>query len=106
MLNDTTCRLGAAIKWAKHLDAKRPAKPPQGVYFFECEGFIKVGVASDPQKRLWQAQVGNPFEIRLISFRLWDDAIEREREVHHKLAAYHVRGEWFKVPITELAKLM
>lgn len=88
-------------------DATRPTKLPQGVYIFECEGFIKVGIAVDPRRRLGAAQVGCPFEIRLVHFRLVDDARDVERKLHHKLAnqGWHVRGEWFKVTPDVLAEL-
>ena len=101
-------RLNASLRWAEKLDARGPDKLPQGVYLFECEGYYKVGIASDPRKRLWTAQTGCPFEIRLLAFRLMTDAKDTERLIHHQLEreGCHVRGEWFKLTPALLAKLL
>lgn len=106
MTNRLESRIAPSVELAKKWDAMRPAKEPQGVYVFECEGYFKIGIASDPARRLITAQVNCPFPIRLVSFRLWDNAKEQEREMHHKLRAYHVRGEWFKAPLNEVVKLL
>lgn len=107
VVSTQTKRIGASIAWAEKRKAER--KPPmKGVYVFECEGFYKVGIASDVVSRRHTAQTGCPFEIRIISFDLCADARDREIRLHHALAAagYHVRGEWFKAPLMELVSLL
>lgn len=81
---------------------KYPPEPTgrtdQGVYIFECQGMIKVGVTHDPLWRLKVSQTGNPFEIRLLGFRVVEYPFRVEKMLHRNLGAYHVRGEWFRVP--------
>lgn len=66
-----------------------------GVYFIQDEdGPIKIGYGSDPIARLRLLQVGNPRELTMLG---WFEApVEVERNLHRRLAAYQIRGEWFE----------
>ena len=64
---------------------------------------IKVGVGTDPVKRLSQLQTGSDSELDLVytSF-LCSNAFSLESEVHDKFKDCHIRGEWFKVDESEV----
>lgn len=59
---------------------------------------LKVGVGSDPLKRLKQLQTGCDSELSLVytSF-LCSNAFTLETDIHNHFKEHHVRGEWFKV---------
>lgn len=85
-----------------HLAAKtgiapRNVESPQWVYVIRCEGFAKIGIAADPDKRLIELQVGNPFDLVLALKLRSDNARRDERILHKLLRPHHHRGEWFKV---------
>lgn len=76
------------------------------VYLIKCEGFVKIGNAHDPEKRMKDMQVGNPFELELIAklpFEGKRAAHTYEMELHHRLRKHRVRGEWFAHKAVSLA---
>jgi predicted GIY-YIG superfamily endonuclease len=69
------------------------------VYFIQqgC-GSIKIGVSSDPEKRLKTMQTGTSKQLRLlisVPFESRSEAFAIERELHSKYAHLRTRGEWF-----------
>lgn len=70
-------------------------------------GRVKVGVGTDPVKRLKQLQTGNdcPLELVYTSF-LCSNAFSVEAEVHHRFQDKLVRGEWFDVSEKEIIRFM
>ena len=64
---------------------------------------IKVGVGSDPIKRLKQLQTGSDSELSLVytSF-LCSNAFSLENDIHDRFKESHVRGEWFKMSEKEV----
>ena len=69
------------------------------IYFISDEkGSIKIGVASDIEKRLSSLQTGNPNPLkvkRLIRIKGVND-YEAERALHDHFKEYQLTGEWFK----------
>lgn len=65
------------------------------VYVIDSDdGFTKVGWAVDPAKRRDDLQVAN---AHALSLRSCFSASQRvEREIHARLSALRVRGEWFR----------
>jgi hypothetical protein len=71
------------------------------VYFIQAETtkFIKIGVATNPNHRLQELQVGNPDKLRtILTITLPDSAKARqtEQELHKHFEYCRARGEWFK----------
>lgn len=71
------------------------------VYFVQAGdiGPVKIGVASNPKKRLAQMQTSCPVPLRLLFFedmRRRERAFEVEAILHHALAASRQHGEWFR----------
>lgn len=62
------------------------------------DGFVKIGRAVDPSKRLNELQIGNPRQLRLSSSFVPKDAVATERQIHKWLKDSRVRGEWFDIP--------
>lgn len=80
----------------------------KGVYVYVIayhdDGPVKIGIAADPEKRLAQLQIGNPYKLTLY---LADDyarrshAAQAESLIHRCLKSKHLSGEWFQVGAKE-----
>lgn len=76
-----------------------------GVYFIQCEGFIKIGKTINVRQRILSHQMSTPFELVLVGFvrcpvyRL----DECEGRFHRRFGDLHHRGEWFRLesPLVE-----
>lgn len=70
------------------------------VYAFKCEKFVKIGIATDVEKRRLTLTVGNPFPITFLHAESYHSrlyALLAERAAHKALSDAHHDGEWFKV---------
>ncbi|RAK51612.1 GIY-YIG nuclease family protein [Phenylobacterium soli] len=56
-------------------------------------GYVKIGYAADPWRRLAKIQSDTPGEVRLVVSEEGDE--EREAELHQQFAHCRTRGEWF-----------
>lgn len=72
------------------------------VYFIQMQAgshyFCKIGRSKDPQNRLGELQVGNPFNLVLIgTVRCQSDrhSMHVERLAHRMFRSAKRRGEWF-----------
>jgi hypothetical protein len=77
------------------------------IYFARCgeQGPIKIGHADDPHRRVADLNVGSPVQLFLLCAMLSDRAVEEEDELHDRLCAHRVRGEWFEAgPVLEEMK--
>lgn len=65
---------------------------------------MKIGIASDPQKRLAALRTGTPFRLSLAHVEaIGEDlrAVSVERAAHAILSASRAHGEWFSVTAEE-----
>jgi len=106
-------RLSEALDYCKLASKNRPKvlrKKPVNeitqrsgyIYFIQCHDFVKVGLGINPDCRLAQMQVGNPYELKLLRYFKVDSMAEAESRIHQFWLNYHVRGEWFRVPEMQL----
>ena len=67
------------------------------IYFARhgTDGPIKIGRAYDPHKRVRDLSVGSPVALILLGAMLSTRAVEEETEIHDRLRASWIRGEWF-----------
>jgi len=71
------------------------------LYCISCKTHFKVGITSDPGKRLCALQTGNPHKLRFIRVSMIHatnpDYIPRQTEkaIHDKLYEFQANGEWF-----------
>ncbi|MFI5638316.1 GIY-YIG nuclease family protein [Streptomyces goshikiensis] len=54
---------------------------------------VKIGIASDPKRRLSEIQTGNP--ARLVIFAVFHGNARTERALHKRFATRRLSGEWF-----------
>ena len=66
---------------------------------------IKIGVSTDPKKRILGLQTGNPCELKMVYFFPVDseDSFHLEENLHIKFKNMLHRGEWF-IPKRKLWK--
>ncbi len=71
---------------------------PGFVYVMERAGHLKIGLSTDPEKRLRQIQTASPEPIALIATRQFANrltAAAAERLLHKRFARKRHVGEWF-----------
>ena len=71
------------------------------IYIMRCGGLFKIGVSTDPGRRLRQLQTGNAHSIRLLFCAKIKRPYQVERVIHQFLKEYPdtwVKGEWFRLP--------
>jgi hypothetical protein len=71
-----------------------------GVYFVQCDRFVKIGYAHDVRVRLKALQTASPFPLKPLGFMACpseDLAKIEEADLHRRFAAYRLehRTEWF-----------
>jgi hypothetical protein len=103
------------VEWVTF--SANPTPPPQEepsvkktacLYFIEevDTGRIKVGVAIDPGRRLYQMQTFVSSELKLLISVPLQNAFSIERRLHQFLDQSRVRGEWFSADIRWLPDLL
>lgn len=67
------------------------------IYFIKAEEtpYIKIGYTQDVHKRIVKMQADCPVKLTVIKTVEGDK--DYEDELHRKFAAFHYRGEWFKM---------
>lgn len=74
----------------------------QKIYLISSKnGYVKIGIAKNPEKRLKQLQTGNAeiLTIEYIVDVMVNTAKLVESMIHHNLKDYKKSGEWFDVSI-------
>ena len=66
------------------------------IYFIQegRQGNIKIGISSNPERRLRGLQTGNPSDLNLLFHMPGDRFLEQC--LHEKFRYHHISGEWFK----------
>lgn len=67
------------------------------VYFMACQGFIKIGISTDPGARRYGMQTSMPFSVMLLAV-IPHGGRGLERELHLKFDHLRTRPicEWFR----------
>lgn len=79
-------------------------EPVWSVYFVAGGGGTKVGVATDPERRLRQLAASSPLPLRLVlavAARSQAQAHRIEAHVLARVADRRLHGEWFSGEVTE-----
>lgn len=76
------------------------------VYFIECDGFVKIGFATDIITRLSNIRCANPHPVKLLRKILTETPELIEESIHEECDQYRVHGEWFKLPPKVLEELL
>jgi len=68
---------------------------------------IKIGIASNPDKRILELQIGNPKLLTLVC-KMKASSRKHAEHIEHSLHKYfnrvHIRGEWFRGQNINLVK--
>lgn len=90
-------RIAAALLWDAEHQKRRAYTHPLGIYAIEAEGAgqMKLGVTSDPERRVREFQNGNHLRLVLRKFLRVPAPRRVEYAVHGRLWHVHTRGEWF-----------
>lgn len=69
-------------------------------------GYIKIGVSSNPIRRLSELQSGSPYELDIIGFAGFSDPEQAEKALHSEFESHRVRGEWFELHHDTIGQLV
>lgn len=80
------------------------------VYFIRCgdTDLIKIGKARNVETRLDALQTGCPYKLNIfikIKCKSEEQAFQTEMKLHKILSCHRFRGEWFKLPNSEIKKI-
>ena len=64
------------------------------IYFIKAGDFVKIGITTNPKKRLHDLQTSNPLKLDLIYFMPGDENLEKI--LHEVFDEYKESGEWFR----------
>lgn len=73
---------------------------PTSVYVMEAGEHTKIGLATDPKKRLKALQASCPLEIHLLGhlqFANFAKARAVEADLHNLFSEFRGHGEWFQI---------
>jgi len=66
------------------------------------DGLYKIGCSKNHQKRIESISPKLPFELDVIKTLYCADKYEGERLLHSRFNEYRTRGEWFRLPDSEI----
>jgi hypothetical protein len=75
---------------------KLKQKDSRDLYFIqqqEAPFHFKIGIATNPEKRLKQLQTGSAAPLKIV--HVFKGLAWREKELHHLLERFRQSGEWF-----------
>lgn len=75
----------------------RQPKKPKYVYLLQSDIYYKIGITTDPDKRISDLMTLPPFDTGIIYCALCDDAQKHEKLLHERYKEKRVNGEWFKL---------
>jgi hypothetical protein len=61
----------------------------------EGTGNIKLGISTNPERRLAQLQTGNSSQLSLIGMRIAVDGYRTERRIQEANKQHHIHNEWY-----------
>lgn len=79
-----------------YADGVKELRSQQVVYFMQAgeDGPIKIGIASNLERRLFELQQGHYETLRILAST--PGGLSLEREYHRDFAGDRIRGEWFR----------
>ena len=81
---------------------KKILRRRSSVYIMECGGFYKIGYTYNPDRRLQEIQISNPFKVELIYSEEMNFARKIEAQIHDEFLNKQKRGEWFELTKEDL----
>jgi len=73
--------------------------PNSSIYIIKSkdDNIYKIGVSSNPSRRLKDIEAILPFDIETILVKKVNQAYDLEFIIHNYLKEHHLKGEWFKL---------
>jgi hypothetical protein len=68
--------------------------------------YVKIGKADTIKQRLNELQCGNPVELIVEQIFETNDPRDLESRCLRKLRKYRIRGEWYAIPVIDLATIL
>lgn len=81
---------------------------PDGyLYLIKLNGFdiYKIGVSSNPKRRIKDLKSANPFDIEIIFLAYFEDVYQLESLVLDLFTINKIKGEWFKAYEEDISNL-
>jgi excisionase family DNA binding protein len=90
-------QLAALAERMDHSDVKAevPIQAKTYIYFIRYDQFVKIGISTEPHRRMEALQTGNTTKLELLLCFLGDK--QSEAELHHRFRTYREKGEWFRI---------
>lgn len=73
-------------------------RPQGGLYLIRAGGRYKIGISSNPEKRIASIATASPFPIETVHIQYTDSHQQLEKQLHRQLADFRVHLEWFEFP--------
>ena len=93
---DFAGRIVAELRDAVEFD-ESPGKGQALYVIAHHHGFYKIGLSTDPIRRVREIQEYCPYDVELISFSGFRNSQLAEEILHDHFDEQHVRGEWFEI---------
>jgi predicted GIY-YIG superfamily endonuclease len=81
-----------------------PVKPKR-LYILECQGYYKIGVSADVEKRVKQLQIGNPFLLNVHKIFSVTKPITVEKLLYSAMLNKKTTTEWFDLEPHDFKKV-
>ncbi len=92
-----------------YIDKKKTKKADQIYLIYVVDehyhNIYKIGMSNEPGKRLDSLRTACPFELELVHRFVATPAEDAEKQLHTQFQANHLRGEWYRLNATDVAKL-
>lgn len=73
------------------------------LYLFESDGFYKIGVANNVQRRRDDLQTGNPHRINIVAACKVEQPYHVEWYLHTIFSKLNTQSEWFRLVAEEVS---
>lgn len=70
--------------------------------FSQENGYYKIGISKNPQKRIEQLQTGNSSELKIIETYKSEYYNKIEKALHRRFSHARINGEWFALDAVEM----
>ena len=86
------------------VNALRESNPNAKMFVYAIKeadtGNVKIGISTNPYRRLQQLQTGNSSRLELVAMKEAVNWYEDEQAAHLANKQYHIHNEWFTAPAT------
>lgn len=86
------------------VNALRESSPNAKMFVYAIKeadtGNVKIGISTNPYRRLQQLQTGNSSRLELVAMKEAVNGYEDEQAAHLANKQYHIHNEWFTAPAT------